>query len=168
MGRRGTIWNLWTGNLRRISARISPRGPAPSISTFVFTMLESINANMSIFANFLKMDCPRRGGFGAPWAPWGPPWGPWGPIGGQHPGMPGCLGPICLSNILAYPAVCIVIYLTLWYDDPYHIGLDPESSEKRLPGGSGMSLLRDDKDFQSCDSATQTLSGPYQADIQSL
>ena len=31
-----------------------------------------------------------------------------------------------------------------------------------------MSLLRDDKDFQSCDRATQTLCGPYTADIQSL
>ena len=70
-------------------------GPAPSISTYVFTILEYKNAQMQFFGNLLKPDCPRRGGFGALW-------------GGQHPGMPGCLGPICLSNILAYPAVCDV------------------------------------------------------------
>ena len=34
--------------------------------------------------------------------------------------------------------------------------------------GAGMSLVRDDKDLWSCDSATQTLCGPYTADIQSL
>ena len=33
---------------------------------------------------------------------------------------------------------------------------------------SGLLLLRDDKDFQSCDSATQTLCGPYKANLQSL
>ena len=32
----------------------------------------------------------------------------------------------------------------------------------------GMLLLRDDKDFQGCDSATQTLCGPHTADIQSI
>ena len=33
---------------------------------------------------------------------------------------------------------------------------------------AGLLLLRDDKDFQSWDSGTQTLCGPYTADIQSL
>ena len=33
---------------------------------------------------------------------------------------------------------------------------------------SGLLLLRDDKDFQSWDSGTQTLCGPCTADIQSL
>ena len=32
----------------------------------------------------------------------------------------------------------------------------------------GLLLLRDDRDFQSWDSGTQTLCGPYTADIQSL
>ena len=31
-----------------------------------------------------------------------------------------------------------------------------------------MLLLRDGKDFQSCDNATQTLCDPYTADLQSL
>ena len=46
---------------------------------------------------------------GPPWATMGPMGaheGPWGPMGCQYPGMPGCLGPFCLSNILAYPEVC--------------------------------------------------------------
>ena len=33
---------------------------------------------------------------------------------------------------------------------------------------SGLLLVRDDKDFQSCDSATQTLCDPYTAALQSL
>ena len=37
-----------------------------------------------------------------------------------------------------------------------------------LGPGAGLLLLRDDKDFQSWDSGTQTLCGPYTADIQSL
>ena len=34
--------------------------------------------------------------------------------------------------------------------------------------GAGLLLLRDDKDFQSWDSGTQTMRGPYTADIRSL
>ena len=33
---------------------------------------------------------------------------------------------------------------------------------------TGLLLLRDDKDFQSWDNGTQTLCGPYKADLQSL
>ena len=54
--------------------------------------------------------------------------------------------------------------------------LDDEETGKGLQGPpwaslcpwAGLLLLRDDKDFQSWDSGTQTLCGPYTADIQSL
>ena len=48
------------------------RGSRPFNLNFLVAVLDTQNAKMSIFENFLKMDGPRRGGFGATWAPWGP------------------------------------------------------------------------------------------------
>ena len=65
--------------------------------------------------------------------------------------------------------------VSVWH---YHNSENPNhpSFIRGLPSGyvtllvsiAGLLLLRDDKDFQSWDSGTQTLCGPSTADIQSL
>ena len=65
-----TPFGTWGPGTHTEFRRESRQGaPAPSISTFLFTILDSKNAKMTICVNFLKMDHPRDGGFGAPWGP---------------------------------------------------------------------------------------------------
>ena len=49
---------------QNFAANLARGVPPPQSQLFFFTILEPNNAKMSIFVNFLKMDCPSQGEFG--------------------------------------------------------------------------------------------------------